>query len=245
MANKIVSCRWGSVYTQEHVDKLYDRAKANCSVDFDFYCFDDIDNEEWKAAQKKHFRGLDDPDMRAQKEWSAFERDDCGGLTHYRKFLMFDKDTELFNSDDTILFMDLDVLILGDLSYFFDLDNEKPWLVKSYWFDGYIEKGQWQRQYYLRRCPYFNSSVQVWKPGQNRVIFDMINDNLDKVFFQYGVNDNFLFHTFGPWTYEKEKREHFNVFDEGIITSQKYCTDRGIIHSFEGYGMEDKKECWS
>ena len=158
MGYKVVTCRWGSVYTQEHVDKLYYRVKAKCSVDFDFYCFDNPDRSTWREAQKKHFRGLDDPDMRAQGAWNDYERDDCGGLTHYRKLLMFSKDLDerhrngdrIFDLDDTILFLDLDVLILKDIAPFFELDNLNPWIVKSYWFDGEREEGEWQRQFYLR-----------------------------------------------------------------------------------------------
>ena len=253
--NRVVVCRWGTVYTDEHVNKLYDQVNKNCSVPFEFHCFDELDDNKWRAAQKKHFRGLDDPDMRAQKAWNDFERDDCGGLTQYRKMLMFVHDTDSYRDqdgekvetkwspEDRILYLDLDVLVLGDLSYFFELDDSKPWIVKSYWFDGLREEGEWQRQFHLRRCPYFNSSVLNWKPGQNRRIFDMINENLDDVFYTYGVNDNFMFHLFGPWAYGQDRREHFNVYPPGIITSQQYTpNERGLIHSFEGMSMAEKEE---
>ena len=258
--NRIVTCRWGKVYSPQHVDKLYDMVNKNCSVPFEFHCFDELDKPEWNAAQKKHFRGLDDPDMRAQGAWSDFERDDCGGLTHYRKLLMFAHDTDSYpnydpvkdqeiwvktgwDKSDRILFLDLDVLVLKDLSYFFDLDHSKPWIVKSYWFDGMREEGEWQRQFHLRRCPYFNSSVLTWSPTQNRRIYDTINENLDEVFFTYGVNDNFMFHLFGPWAYDEDRRNHFNVYPPGIITSQQYTpNERGIIHSFEGMSMKEKED---
>lgn len=261
MANKVVCMRWGDVYTQEHVDKLYNQVKANCSVAFDFYCYEYVDilaaqyrYPDWGYYQKKHFRGLDDPDQRAQGAWNDFERDDCGGLTHYRKLLMFGLDVDqtlnsepLFNPDDTILYLDLDVIILKDIAPFFQLANDKPWIVKSYWFDK-PGLGEWERQYHLRRCPYFNSSVLVWKPGQNRPIFDFINNNLDEVFYQYGVNDNLMFHTFGPWTHSEERRNHFDVYPQGMVTSEKYSDpdDRGIIHSLEGLSIKEKDSlCFS
>jgi len=247
MSNKIVVMKWGEVYTQEHIDKMFDQVNANCSVPFDFVPLIDVDIPKWNAAQKIHFRGQDDPDQRAEGKWDDFERDDCGGLTHYRKLLMFKEDLDLkvdnkpvFDPDDTILYLDLDSLILGDLSYFFDLDNEKPWLVKSYWFDE-NEGEEWKRQFHLRRCPYFNSSVMVWKPGQNRRIFDFVNENLDKVFFTYGANDNFMFHAFGPYAYEQERREHFNMFPMGIITSEEYPRyGRGLVHMLNGLSIDEK-----
>lgn len=258
MTNRIVCMRWGSVYTDEHVEKLFNQVNKNCSVPFDFHLFDNVDDAKWNAAQKLHFRGLDDPDQRAQGAWNDFERDDCGGLTHYRKLLMFKYDTDGYHvdpprntrhkdlnwsPDDTILYLDLDSIILGDLAWFFDQDMSKPWIVKSYWFDK-GDGGEWKRQYHLRRCPYFNSSVLLWKPGQNRPIFDLINNNLDEVFFTYGVNDNFMFHLFGPYAYDQARREHFNVFPPGIITSQKYSDplDKGIVHSLEGMSIAEKNE---
>lgn len=256
MVNRIVAMRWGKVYTDEHVNKLFDQINKNCSVPFEFHLFDNLDNDRWNMAQKKHFRGLDDPDQRAQGAWGDFERDDCGGLTHYRKLLMFAHDLDAYpiqnttkwvitewDPSDRILYLDLDVLVLKDLSYFFDLDDSKPWIVKSYWFDGMREEGEWQRQFHLRRCPYFNSSVLTWKPGQNRPIYDFIDQHLDEVFFTYGVNDNFMFHLFGPWAYEEKRREHFNVYPPGVITSHQYTpNERGIIHSFEGMSIAEKNE---
>jgi hypothetical protein len=254
MANKVVCMRWGDLYTQEHVDALRKQVEANCSVPFEFVCIENADalssivhKHSWKFAQQKHFRGLDNPDMRAQGAWNDYERDDCGGLTHYKKLLLFGLDVDCkflsFDPDDTILFLDLDVVITKDIAPFFALDNERPWIVKSYWFDGEREEGEWQRQFHLRRCPYFNSSVLVWKPGQNRPIWDLINENLDQVFFQYGVNDNFMFHQFGPWSHDETRRNHFNVYPKGMITSEQYSNgDVGIIHSFEGMSMKDKED---
>lgn len=259
--NKLIVNRWGSVYTDEHVEKLYDAVKRKSSVDFDLHIFNDHDDERWNDAQRTHFRGLDDPDQRAQGAWNDYERDDCGGMTHYRKLLMFRDDTDEqwywdqenekdvffkhFNEDDTLLYLDLDSIIMGDVSYFFDLDNTKPWIVKSYWFDHGIGE-EWKRQYHLRRCPLFNSSVMVWKPGQNRKIFDEVNKNLDKTFFTYGPNDNFLFHRFGPWALNKESREHFNVFEEGYITTEEHVGRFGmrksIVHMLNGLTMKDKNE---
>lgn len=257
MTNRIVCMRWGNVYTDQHVEKLFDQVNKHCSVPFNFHLFDNVDHPDWNRAQKKHFRGLDDPDQRAQGAWNDFERDDCGGLTHYRKLLMFAYDTDSYcvdplknkyeitnwAPDDTVLYLDLDSLILGDLAWFFDQDMSKPWIVKSYWFDK-GDGGEWKRQYHLRRCPYFNSSVLLWKPGQNRPIFDFINDNLDEVFFTYGVNDNFMFHLFGPHAYGEDRRNHFNVFPKGIITSEKYSDEGelGIIRSLEGLSIQEKNQ---
>lgn len=256
MANKIVTIRWGSVYTDQHVEKLHDQAVKNCSVPFDFYCFDNLNNLDWYALQKKHFRGSDDPDQRAEKAWNDFERDDCGGLTHYRKLLMFAHDIDPycvdqinkaytntgFTPDDTILYLDLDSVILGDLSYFFDLENSKPWIVKSYWYDE-NNGAEWKRQYNLRRCPYFNSSVMVWKPGQNRPIYDYVSSKLDECFFTYGANDNLLFHLFGPNTLNTDRRNHFQHYPKGIVTSEEFPSyGRGLVHMLNGLSMQEKNQ---
>ena len=60
---------------------------------------------------------------------------------------MFRYDWDYFEDDDTILYLDLDSIILKDLAYFFELNNDKPWIARSYDMD---ENGMWQRLYRYR-----------------------------------------------------------------------------------------------
>jgi hypothetical protein len=73
----------------------------------------------------------------------------------------------------------------------------------------------------------------VWKPGQNRKIYNFLEDNADKCFFTYPSMDTFLFHQFGS-------KDHFNYFEEGIVTSQRISKNKGIVHMLEGLSTEEK-----
>jgi len=211
--NKIVYLKWGDRYTQEHVDRLYDQVNKNCSIDFDFITMDVSVGQaydEMQALQNKYFRGNQDPESSITvNETQVFEREDAGGIAHFRKYIMFMRDHEF--KDCTFLYLDLDTIIKNDLSYFFDLKLPKPMIMRSWQFN---EDLKWKRLYKLRSCPYFNSSVLLWRTGQNRRIFNELihPEKIESNFFHYGINDNWLFHRFGPNAYDENHRNWFNFF---------------------------------
>jgi hypothetical protein len=242
--NKILCARWGKFYKEKDIDELYEKVKANCSIPFDFEVIDNFSAyKHWERAKKKHYRASLQPDQRFDAIQNGYHRDDFGGIPHYRKITMFDQDSK-FNSNDTLLYLDLDTNIQGDLGYFFELENEKPYLVWNYWWDDpYYKNGyEWKRQFHITRCPLFNSSVMVWKPGQNKPIYNFVEQNLNECFFTYPSMDTFMFHNFGPYS-EKSRKNHFNYYDEGIVTSQRVLNDNkpGIINMLEGLSAEEKK----
>ena len=226
---RIICAKWGTLYPDTAVDKLYEVIRTNCSVDFTFECFTKFPQhlEEYK---QKHYRASVQPDYRFDTVQNSYHRDDFGGIPHYRKLCLFELDKK-FDKDDTILYLDLDSQIHGDLGYFFKLNNDKPYLVWNYWWEDKPE--EWKRQYHMTRCPLYNSSVMVWKPGQNRKIYNFLEDNADKCFFTYPSMDTFLFHQFGS-------KDHFNYFEEGIVTSHRISKNKGIVHMLEGLSTEEK-----
>jgi len=241
--NKIVCARWGKLYSERDIDDLYEKVKKNCSVDFDFEVFDNFKKyKHWEKAKKKHYRASLQPDERFDAVQKGYHRDDFGGIPHYRKITMFDQDKK-FNSEDTILYLDLDTNITGDLAYFFEeLNYARPYLVWNYWWDE-NDGIEWKRQYHVTRCPLFNSSVMVWKPGQNETIYNFVENNLDECFYTYPSMDTFMFHNFGPHS-NLERRNHFNYFDEGIVTSQRVLNNNnpGIVNMLEGLSVEEKNK---
>ena len=244
--NKIVYLRWGERYTQEHVDRLFDRVNKNCSVDFDFITMEvskGLAFEKMQDLQKKYFRGSLDPESSiTETPFEQYKREDAGGLAHFRKYIMFMRDED-FNEDDTFLYLDLDTLIYKDLAYFFDLNVDKPWILRSWEFN---KDFMWKRLYNLRCAPYFNSSVMLWKKGQNRRIFNELikPDNIEQNFFTYGINDNWLFHRFGPHAYNEEHRNWFNFFDKGLVISEDSSleNENTIIKTLAGMTMEEKNK---
>ena len=245
MANKVVYLKWGTRYTDEHVAALYDKVKNNCSVDFDFITMDHVHIssafKELEKIQKEVFRGTQDPESSiTDNPLQDYIREDAGGFAHFRKYIMFLKDIEYCEEDDTLLYLDLDTVIKKDLAYFFDLELNKPWIARSWQFN---ENMKWNRLYSLRSCPYYNSSVLLWKPGQCRKIFNQMMKNSYANFFQYGACDNWLFHRFGPYAYDENHKNYFNTFDRGIVASDKNSlSDNTIIHTLAGLDMDEKNK---
>mgnify|MGYP001046166542 FL=1 len=239
---RVVCAKWGNLYTEDDVNSLYEKVKRNCSVDFEFECFDNLD-DSWEQYKLKHYRASAQPTYRREEIQNGYHRDDFGGIPHYRKITMFEADKK-FNSNDTLLYLDLDTNISGDLAYFFEeLNNEKPYLVWNYWYEG-NDGEEWKRQYHITRCPLFNSSVMVWKPGQNKPIYDFVLKHIDACFFTYPSMDTFMFHQFGPYSYGSRKN-HFQYYNQGIVTTQKVLKEYekpGIIHMLEGLSHEEKKK---
>ena len=247
MANKIVYMRWGELYTEDHVSKLEEQVNKNCSVDYEFCTMESCHKgsafDRMQELQDRFYRGGMNPESSiTEREDSNFEREDAGGFAHFRKYLMFMRDKEEFKEGDVILYIDLDTLVTGDLAYFFDLDMERPWITRSWQFQ---EGFKWKRLYHLRSCPYFNSSVMVWKVGQNMTIFNELTnpDHDEAVFFQYGINDNWLFHRFGPNAYDETRRSWFNFFEPEVVVSDKrFLTSKTLIHTLAGMTMIEKNK---
>jgi hypothetical protein len=241
--NRVICARWGTLYSEADVDNLYQKVKENCSVDFEFECVEDFD-ETWDTFKWKNYRASVEPDYRFDTIQNGYHRDDFGGIPHYRKITLFNYDQK-FNPLDTILYLDIDTHITGDLGYFFEnLNDDKPYLVWNYWWDHpYFENGgEWKRQYHITRCPLFNSSVMRWKPGQNRKIYNFVDQNTDRCFFTYPSMDTFMFHNFGPHSYG-DRQDHFQYYNKGIVTSERIMKENdqpGVIHMLEGLTAEEK-----
>ena len=237
--NRIICARWGDLYSKQDVNTLYDKVKKNCSVPFDFVCVDKFD-ESWEEYKWTNYRASLEPDYRFDTVQNGYHRDDFGGIPHYRKITLFDYDKK-FNENDTILYLDLDTYITGDLAYFFEeLNDDKPYLVWNYWWEDKPE--EWVRQYHLTRCPLFNSSVMRWKPGQNQKIYDFVNTYTNRCFFTYPSMDTFMFHNFGPYS-NGGRKDHWQYYDRGIVTTERAMEKdekEGIIHMLEGLSTEEK-----
>jgi len=251
---RVICAKWGNnLYSDSDIDLLYSKVSKNCSVDFEFECFTKFP-EELEQYKQKYYRASLEPDYRFDAIQNGYHRDDFGGIPHYRKILLFSLDAK-FDKKDTILYLDLDTNIEGDLAYFFEnLSDEKPYLVWNYWWESKPE--EWLRQYHITRCPLYNSSVMRWKPGQQRPIYDFLYKNRDKCFFTYPSMDTFMFHQFGPYSHDGRDK-HYAYFPEGIVTSERVISNshfwinynekdttqkKGIIHMLEGLTKEEKKD---
>ena len=243
MANKIIYLKWGDRYNDNHVERLREQVKKNCSVPYEFrtfnYCYAGRDFDRLKHLQNITYRGTGDVEQ-SVGECDGVLREDLGGMAHFQKALFFKFDTEEFDPEDKLLYIDLDSNINGDLAQFFELDNNKPWIAYD-WKS--FEENTWQKLYTLRANPLYNSSVILWKPGQcEKVWYDLHNTNsadyrFPVSFYNYGMIDNWLFHRFGPWVYDDKRKNLFNPLPKNLVS------ENGIIDTMSGTTIEEKIKC--
>ena len=119
MANKIIYLRWGKRYTKDHVARLEEQVKNNCSVPYEFvtmnHCYAGQFYDKVDHYQKTYYRGEDDVEESTSIQNNSL-REDLGGLAHFQKLLMFRFDREYFDWEDKLLYIDLDSTIKGDLA---------------------------------------------------------------------------------------------------------------------------------
>jgi len=234
---RVVCTLWGDAYGYDIAESLKKRIDIYCTTPYTFHIIDEFD-EIFTPFSEKHYRGTGAPSEPRDLIHNGFHRDDFGGIPHHRKLELFYRDVEFADPDDTILYLDLDSRIYGDITDLVSLDLSKPYIVKNYWWDE--DPYPWKRQYSINRCPLYNSSVWMWKTGQNRPIIDFISENTDKVFSTYPSIDNFLWHQFGPYSHP-DRRDHFEFFPEGFVTTQRELKGNpGHIHLFEGIPHAEK-----
>jgi len=224
--NTILCVKWGDKYGNEYVERLKEQVEKNCSVPYNFYCLTD------NPTQPYH--------LKLPTTWNEYEN---GNFWAYRKFHMFAEKTVNkrhgpYRTDlegDHFLYLDLDVIIQQDLKYFFELDMERPYIVKGWWNDIEVCK----KNFVNYQSPMINSSVIRWDRGQMKEIYKHVSKNLDVLFFTYPTIDNYLNHFFYDMYEEDETLNFLNVFSEGDI----YSWYKGNVFPDDMEPKKRREEC--
>ena len=223
MQNTILCVKWGDKYGNEYVEKLQEQVENNCSVPFNFYCLTDKPTQSY--------------DIQLPTIWDAYEN---GKFWAYRKLYMFNERVADIKGDQ-FLYLDLDVIIQRDLKYFFELNMERPHIVKGWWNDIEVCK----KNYAKFQSPMVNSSVIRWNRAQLQKVYKHINDNLDVIFFTYPTIDNYLNHFWYNMHEEtrsdvdRSDKSFLNVFPKGDI----YSWYKGNIFPDDMEPKKKRQEC--
>ena len=223
MQNTILCVKWGDKYGNEYVEKLKEQVENNCSVPFNFYCLTDKPTQSY--------------DIQLPTIWDAYEN---GKFWAYRKLYMFNERVADIKGDQ-FLYLDLDVIIQRDLKYFFELNMERPYIVKGWWNDIEVCK----KNYAKLQSPMVNSSVIRWNRAQLQKVYKHINDNLDVIFFTYPTIDNYLNHFWYNMHEEtrsdvdRSDKSFLNVFPKGDI----YSWYKGNIFPDDMEPKKKRQEC--
>lgn len=117
---QVVCMKWGTLYGPDYVNKLYAMTRANISGELRFVCLTD-----------------DPTGVRAEVECLP-----CPALDNvhssqknagWRKVTLFGESSALFDMTGDWLFIDLDVVVTGNLDDFFNYEPDLPFVVMRNW----------------------------------------------------------------------------------------------------------------
>lgn len=189
----------GDYYSWKYVENLYRMLKINSNANFDFHVFTEPEREipDWAV---KH-------DLRIFPEIAGPKR-----AWWYK--------LQLFNSkelSEPTLYFDLDSVIVGDISWLWQLNLEYFWTVRDF---RYLWRPSWKG---------INSSVMLWDPEK----FGWIWENFKKqeikdILRRYQGDQDYITHVLA--------NEGYKFMDQNLIKSWRWqCLDGGLDPSSRQY----------
>ena len=175
----VVCMKWGSVYGSEYVNKLYRGVARNLTMPFRFVCFTEDPNGVDEPVECKPLPPIDLP---PGYEKSAFNKialfaetlDDLEGMT---------------------LFLDLDVVIVGNMDAFFEF--EAPFCIIHNWLE--------LRKTIFRKRPQIgNSSVFRFNIGEQAHVLDDFHANSNRAIQGYPTEQAYMSDTVNGLTFWPE-----------------------------------------
>lgn len=183
----IVSVKWGTKYSSEYVDKLYRGLKRHSSTPFLFHCFTDDP------------RDIAEPDV----------------ITHplpfsqltgwWNKLYLFSDDIGL-PKGDTMLYFDLDTLIVGNVDPIMQYSPQKLVTLRDFY----------QVKKHGPKAAEVGSGILMWKKGDCQSIWLRFMENPQKIMRLFKVSGD-------------------QKFIEGVVSSRMYWQDLfpGKVVSFK------------
>ena len=183
--------KWGNKYGPVYVNRLYHSLKRYCSHPFNFTCI--TDNPE--GIEKEI--GLLDYNQIGPDSWRSYGQDK---IFTREKITLFDLPIE-----GTKLWVDLDLLIHGDITEMVSREFKKPTFILNHWNLKREHAHKW-----FGKCSdcHVNSSFVAWQDA--KWLFDYTDENKEKLFFTYKSLDKYLF-------YQHWRRDTIAFWEEGLV----------------------------
>jgi len=226
---QIIVHKWGDMYDEKYIDTLKESIGKHTTVDWNLTVLRDYETG-WDKYSKKYFRGTGKPEVvQGPKLVNGYWNYDLGGLPLYKKIYPWTQDVK-FDDDDVFMYLDIDMIINGDLKYFTELNFDKPWV--QYDYD--MEKWKLIQDYKNQNITPINTSVLVWKKGQIKPITNLIEKKPDQVFFTYRRVDAYVWYRFGV-------KDYFNYLPVEAV-DWYYKNTNALIQNLAGepIGLKDE-----
>ena len=226
---QIIVSVWGDMYGDRYINRLKSNIDKHTTIDWNLTVIRDHENG-WGKYSKKWYRGEGEPRVVQGEGWmNGYHHYNLGGIPLYKKMYPWFMDDHC-SDDDVIMYMDIDMMINGDLKYFTELDLSKPWV--QYDYD--IPQHSLIEDYRNQNITPINTSVTVFKKGQLKPIYDLIEKHTDEVFFNYRRVDAFVWYQFGV-------KDFFNYLPVEAV-DWYYKNTNPIIRNLAGESIELKDE---
>lgn len=183
--------KWGNKYGPEYVNRLYWALKNRTECNFNFYCYTDNSTGFDPDVNVLSISDLRDNPAEPNK---LFTSEKIYIKTHHQ-----------YNC-----YLDLDILITGDLSLpiyrHFEKYNQLT-VIKNYWGDNHVD----ELFPNYGRC-YINTSIMLWKDNDLAVLQDIYHHYKDLIDYKYADLDTWMFH-------HPRLLNVFDYIDPGIVYS--------------------------
>lgn len=195
MQRTVLCMKWGTLYGAEYVNVLYSALTKNLSGDFRFVCLTDVTDGLADGIESYPI-----PDIGLQdKHWH-------GG--QWPKLSVFSK--ELYGLSGRALFIDLDMMIVGQMDDFF---THAKGLVA-------IDEGRW-----VSGPPSTMTSIFAFDLGKHANIIDLFQANMDEITTNYRTDQAFLHDHAQPVSYWPE---------DWLISYKKHLRQPVLIDRLKG-----------
>lgn len=210
--NNVICLKWGSKYSSEYVNKLFNSVKRNCKKEINFFCL----TEDKRGLDKKiKIIDLNEKCKNAKLEgwWikpSIFELKELEGQT---------------------VFLDLDVVIVSSIDFLFtNNDDSSFYYIQDFYYPHHHANGVdrinssvmvFNNKFHFGISEYFFNNLDYCSSrnfdGDQDFISEYIKDN----FHCKRINDEFV------WSYKRGYERDFFKQIKGIPKNGKICIFHG------------------
>lgn len=170
----ILTMKWGTLYSAEYVNVLYNAVKANMSKPFRFVCLTDDPSGIMDAVET-----YDIPDLGLPEHaWKSGA---------WPKLSVFSKD--LHGLEGRALFVDLDTVVNGDITEMFDVPGALVCLDWAGWKDSH-------------EGPSTMTSLFAFDIGKSSKVVDLICDETEAMLAKHANEQDYLHVEFSAVGYE-------------------------------------------
>lgn len=166
MMRQIICMKWGTLYSSDYVNRLYNMVRRNLTGDFRFVCLTDDPQGIRPEVECYDCPSVNIPSPQCNKGW--------------RKVSLWDETVPGLNPG-TALFIDLDVVITGPIDEFFEIDGD--FIVCRNWsapgLDGRIG----------------NTSVYRFRIGSHPYLLSKLLNETDSVLSTYSNSQTYISRT--------------------------------------------------